>query len=193
MPLFSAQTIRLKDEAIMKTLKGFTLCELLCTLSIVAILTSVGIPSLSNLLDSIRSQDLYHQLFTLIQYSRSRAAFLAADVILCPSTNNKNCINNWQLPLIIFVDKNSNKIRDEDEVIDYTVDFLKKEETLTWRASGTSRYLRYISDGSTASQNGSFRLCPSNKKLENIKKIIIYRSGRARKALKKEITGEDCN
>jgi type IV fimbrial biogenesis protein FimT len=177
----------------MNRLKGFTLCELLCTLSIIAILTSVGLPSLSNLLDSLRLQDLYNQLFTLIQYSRSRAAFLVEDVILCPSADNRTCSNEWQLPLIIFVDKNKNKIRDGKEVIDQVAHLLKRNETLTWRASGTSRYLRYISDGSTASQNGSFRLCPANKRIANIKKIIIYRSGRARKAAKAEITTKDCD
>jgi type IV fimbrial biogenesis protein FimT len=174
-------------------LKGFTLCELLCALSIIAILTSLGTPSLSYLLDRVRSQVVYNQLFTLIQYSRSRAVFLVEDVILCPSIDNETCVNDWQLPLIIFVDKNKNKIRDGNEVIDQIASLLRRDETLTWRASGTSRYLRYISEGSTASQNGSFRLCPASRKRDHIKKIIIYRSGRARSASKAEITIADCD
>jgi type IV fimbrial biogenesis protein FimT len=178
----------------MKPSKGFTFIELVCTTAIATILFSISAPNLTALLESSRSQNLYDHLFTLIQYSRSKAAFLSEDVILCPSFDEKNCINDWQQPLIIFADVNQNRQRDFNEKIDKKVTLIntKANIKLTWRASGSSRYLRYVSDGSTGSQNGSFRICPTSKTLANIKKIIIFRSGRAREAKRKEIRAGDC-
>jgi type IV fimbrial biogenesis protein FimT len=179
----------------MKKGNGFTLCELLCTLTIISVLTTLGIPSFTDLVENTKSQDLYNQLFTLIQYTRSKAAFLNEDVILCPTTDENTCINDWQRPVMIFVDKNRNRRRDNSEDIDRISQLHTTNSTLTltWRASGTSRYLRFISNGSTASQNGSFRICPQSGRLEHTKKIIVYMSGRARSALKSEITAKDCN
>lgn len=176
----------------MKNTNGFTLLELLLTILILSIIVTIGIPSLSSLIESSRSQNIYNNLFTLIQYTRSRAAFLHEDVILCPSENTNTCINNWQKPIIIFVDKNKNRKRDEKELIDRVANLLKDQETITWRASATSRYLRYTSTGETGNQNGTFTICNKNKNMEYTKKIIIYRSGRARKGLTKEIKSNDC-
>jgi type IV fimbrial biogenesis protein FimT len=178
----------------MFTQKGFSLIEVLCVLCITSILITAGTPAFSNIIKGNRSRNLSNQLFRIIQYTRSKAAFLREDVILCPSDDSTTCINNWNIPLIVFVDLNRNKKRDADEKIDQTTHLNKANSSinLTWRASGTSRYLRFISDGSTASQNGSFRICPKDGELAYIKKIILYRSGRAREALKKEITEKDC-
>jgi type IV fimbrial biogenesis protein FimT len=177
-----------------KTLKqrGFTLLELLYVLAITSILYSVAIPSLQSLIASTQRYILNQKLFTLIQYTRSKAAFQAQNVILCPSKDHENCINDWQQPLMIFTDMNNNKRRDEEEVIDRIENIALQNYHINWRASGSSRYLRYVRDGSTSYQNGTFTLCPITKKIEHIEKIIIYRSGRARQGQKHEIKQENC-
>jgi type IV fimbrial biogenesis protein FimT len=171
---------------------GFTLLELLCTLTIISILYSVAIPSFQSFIASTQRNTLEQKLFTLIQYTRSKAAFQATNVILCPSTNQTDCINDWQQPLIIFSDPNDNKRRDNAEIIDRIENIAQKNYPIRWRASGTSRYLRYVSDGSTVYQNGTFTLCPAIDNIEHISKIIVYRSGRARRGRKHEIKGSDC-
>ena len=177
-----------------KTLKqhGFTLLELLYVLAITSILYSVATPSFQSLIASTQRYTLNQQLFTLIQYTRSKAAFQAQNVILCPSKDQKNCINDWQQPLMIFADKNNNKRRDDEESIDKIENITQKNYRIRWRASGTSRYLRYVSDGSTSYQNGTFTLCPTINNIEHIQKIIVYLSGRARQGTKSEIALSDC-
>ena len=172
--------------------RGFTLLELLCTLTIISILYSVAIPSFQSFIASTQRDVLNQRLFTLIQYTRSKAAFQATNVILCPSTNQTDCINDWQQPLMIFSDQNDNKRRDDAEIIDRIENIAQKNYPIRWRASGTSRYLRYVSDGSTVYQNGTFTLCPAMDNIEHISKIIVYRSGRARRGRKHEIKGSDC-
>lgn len=172
--------------------QGFTLLELLYTLAIVFILTSIAIPNFTALIESSRSRHLYNNIFTLIQYMRSKSVFLHSDVIMCPSSDEVNCVNNWQLPLIIFIDINKNKIRDQNEPIDRKIDLLKNGETFIWKASGTSRYLRFHSNGLTSSQNGTFTICPKKENLNNVHKIILFYSGRARKGLEHERTKNSC-
>ncbi|EGG95514.1 Type IV fimbrial biogenesis protein FimT [gamma proteobacterium IMCC1989] len=174
------------------TQRGFTLLELLCTLTIISILHSVAIPSFQSIIASTQRDALKQKLFTLIQYTRSKAAFQATTVILCPSTNQIDCINDWQQPLMIFSDTNDNKRRDNAEIIDRIEDIAQKNYQIRWRASGTSRYLRYVSDGSTVYQNGTFTLCPTIDNIKYISKLIIYRSGRARLGRKHEIKKTDC-
>jgi Tfp pilus assembly protein FimT len=93
---------------------------------------------------------------------------------------------------MIFIDINKNKRRDESEVIDRKVYLSQNGEKLIWRASGTSRYLRFHTNGLTHSQNGSFIICPRNQNIEDTYKIVLYFSGRARTATKEEITSKDC-
>jgi type IV fimbrial biogenesis protein FimT len=176
----------------MKSSTGFTLHESLCVITITAILSTTAVPALQSLISSSRSKQLYYKIFTLIQYVRTKSILLYEDVILCPSTNDKDCVNDWQLPLILFIDQNKNKIRDNNEIIDRKVHLLKKGERFIWRASGTSRYLRFHTNGLTTSQNGSFIICPSSNKPSDIYKIVLYYSGRARTATPQEINPKEC-
>ena len=171
----------------MYTSKGFTLYELLATISIILILTSTAVPALQQLYLSIRAQNLYREIFVLIQYTRSTAAFHSTSVILCPSQNEEHCSSNWQHPLIIFIDGNNNKKRDSNEAIERHADLLNPGEKFVWRAFGSSRYIRFIADGSTEYQSGNFSVCLSNTSIEQIK---LYKTGRARKALPSEIKEE---
>jgi hypothetical protein len=93
---------------------------------------------------------------------------------------------------MIFIDRNNNKRRDKEEIIDRIEHIAQINYLIRWRASGTSRYLRYVSDGSTLYQNGTFTLCPTKNNIDHIQKIIIYRSGRARQGQKSEIKRDDC-
>ncbi len=176
----------------MLTKKGFTLYELLITLFIASILATIGTPYLSSAIKLSHAQNTYYRLFNLIQYTRERAAFLHEDTLMCPSKNQEICINDWSLPIMVFVDNNRNKKRDKNEPIERIEILINEEQTLTWRASGTSRYLRFVSDGSTSAQNGSFRICPRDKNIDYARKIIIYMSGRARSATKQELSDQDC-
>ena len=174
------------------TYNGFTLVELLSTLAIISILHSVAIPSFQSAIASIQRYSAYQNLFTLIQYTRSKAAFQATNVIMCPSINQKDCLNDWQQTLMIFVDANNNKRRDAKEEIDKVANIALSNYSIHWRASGTSRYLRYVDNGSTSYQNGTFTLCPTTNSVEHIQKIIVYRSGRARRGRGNEIRLSDC-
>lgn len=177
----------------MKKSKGLTLIELLMALLILSIIIAIGIPSFQHLLDSNRSRSLTNQLYTLLQYTRSKAVFSSGDVILCPSKNREKCTNDWSSPLIVFIDNNKNEKRDDDETIDREVQLTSKGENIYWRSFGRKPFIRFINDGSTVFQSGNFTICPKNRALKYIKKIVIFRSGRPRLAQPEEIKVDHCD
>lgn len=177
----------------MKKSLGLTLHELLCVVAITSILATIAVPALSAFNQQSRANHLYNYVFTLIQYIRSQSAFLYEDVILCPTTDEFNCVNDWQQPLMLFVDNNKNRRRDESEPIDRKIDLLNEGEKFIWKASGTSRYMRFHTNGLTSSQNGSFTICPNNQNVGHIRKIVLFYTGRARKAESEEIKLSDCS
>lgn len=176
----------------MKRVHGFTLLELLCTVAITSLLFNIATPPLTRLISRAHSISIYNQLLSAIQYTRSKSAFLNEDALLCPTTDNTLCVNDWQLPIMIFIDVNKNRKRDPEETIDRMMSILKQGDRIFWKASGTSRYLRFKGDGSTGAQNGSFYICPVNVDEYSMKRIIMYRSGRARRAREDEIKLSHC-
>jgi len=174
----------------MKKTQGVTLLTLLYTLLIISILHSIAAPSFNELINTTRTNSLLQHIFSLVQHARSTAVFLAEDVLLCPTKDQKQCSSNWQHPLMIFIDKDRNKQRSEDERIDVEVKPLKNNERLLWRGFGSQRYIQFTSDGSTQHQNGSLIIC--SLAIQHTQQIILYRSGRARKARKNEIQYERC-
>ncbi|MFT7387996.1 MAG: type IV fimbrial biogenesis protein FimT [Candidatus Endobugula sp.] len=172
--------------------KGFTLVELMCGLSVSAILFFVAVPSIGLMINAQKQRSTYERLFSLIYYTRLKATFEIYNTILCPSANQTDCINDWQQPLMVFTDINNNKRRDTDEKIDRIEAIGNVNYLIYWRASGSSRYLRYTRNGSTSYQNGTFTLCPKVVDVKHIRKIIIYRTGRARYGRRHEIHAGDC-
>ncbi len=179
--------------SIMKKVKGFTLSELLCTLSIISILSATALPAFTTLIKILRSDTVYRQLFAVIQFTRAQAAVLSNNVILCPSKDGIKCGKDWQSPIIVFIDDNDDKTKDPEEELLRQFTLLKTGEKIHWRNFGNRRYIRYIADGSTEFQSGNLAICFDQTIPNLTKKIIIFKSGRARKARQEEIEDSDCN
>lgn len=70
---------------------GFTLVELLVTISVVAILATVAVPSFNATIRSNRVVGAANELLTMLHYARSEAIRSNALVILCASTDGSTC------------------------------------------------------------------------------------------------------
>ena len=92
---------------------------------------------------------------------------------------------------MIFVDINNDEKRNNNEIILQLIAEPTKDESLNWKASGSKKYLRFKADGSTRNQNGRLTYCLEKNGELYARQIIIYRSGRARRATEEEAT-EKC-
>ena len=87
---------------------------------------------------------------------------------------------------MIFVDKNNIGERDKDEPRLKYLSLLKEGEKLVWRSFGSKPYLSFDTIGTTGYQSGRIALCANSSYSKKVQ-IIVYRTGRARKAKKSEL------
>lgn len=74
--------------------RGFTLVELVVTVSLVAILISIGVPSFQNLIRNNRAIAITNDLVLAIQLARSEAVKQRREMILCRRNSaGDNCEN----------------------------------------------------------------------------------------------------
>jgi type IV fimbrial biogenesis protein FimT len=92
---------------------GFSMTELIVTMSIVAILLAIGIPSFKYVTASNRITTEVNGLLGDMQYARTLAIKQGLPVTVCVSSNQTTCdgggISTWQNGWIVFLDSNSNQ------------------------------------------------------------------------------------
>jgi type IV fimbrial biogenesis protein FimT len=159
-------------DGIMKQ-QGFTLVELIVVCAIIAILASSISSSFGFLIEQVRVQKDVSRLLLMIQTTRQYSINHATTTVLCPTNDNINCVRNWKLPLILFLDNNRNKKRDEDEAIIISFDAFSDDDIFI---SYPKSQIRFNDSGMAGFYNGTLRYCLN----QSIKGIVISRTGRIR-------------
>lgn len=75
---------------------GFTMIELLVTISIAAIMMSIAIPSFQNFLLQSRLTGHTNDLVLAMAYAKSEAVKRGINVSVCASSNSSTCTGTWQ-------------------------------------------------------------------------------------------------
>ncbi len=95
--------------------RGFTLPELLITLGIVAIILSVAVPSITNMVMDNRLVSQLNAVMTDVHLARSEAVKRDVRVIMCrsadPNLNSPTCggsTQNWSTGYLIFTGEDGN-------------------------------------------------------------------------------------
>lgn len=160
--------------------RGFSLIELLTTLTVVAILLTNVIPDLTRIVASEQGTVLTNRLAGALAYARSEAIVKQKIITACQSNNGNDCqrSENWHNGWIIFVDENKNNQRDIEERL-LRVEAAADNGTIaTFRGSaGIRHYVKYKPDGRVY-PNGSFLIC--NPQVGVGKALVLTLSGRLR-------------
>lgn len=94
------------------SVRGFTLLELLVTISILAVLLAVGLPNMRDFIVSNRLSSNVNGFIGLVNYARSEAIVRNQDVVVCPKAATANtCVSTtaWNtLDIQVFVDTDGN-------------------------------------------------------------------------------------
>ena len=85
---------------------GFTLVELVITIAIAAILSTVAAPAMMNIIRNNRIQTEASALVGDMQFARTEAIKRGFNISVCPSSDGASCLttNTWHAGWIVFSD-----------------------------------------------------------------------------------------
>jgi type IV fimbrial biogenesis protein FimT len=158
---------------------GFTLLELLSTITIILIIFGIGIPVLKATLTTNRLATSINALAGTLAYTRSEAIRRNQHVVVCKSNASTVCTRegDWRQGWLVYVDMNQNRSLDEQETILGSHSLTEKIH-VDYRAFGSRHYLVYRPSGTTRT-NGTFTFCDPAYP-ETARALIITKTGRAR-------------
>ena len=107
----------------MKTTRGFTLVELLITLTIIALVLSFGVPMFQDVIRDNRLVSQANAFMGDLNLARSTAVKYQRDASICASTDydsaTPSCTGgtNWAAGWIVWVDRNRDNSVDAGEIV----------------------------------------------------------------------------
>lgn len=156
--------------------KGFTLTELIVSVSVTSILAAIAVPNFNEFIIKMRVDNEISQLHRMLLLTRNSAINSGQRAIVCPLNSSYQCTDQWQNELSVFVDVNDNKKFDANEkviriraaiTIGDKLIYGKGRNKITFKPTGQLSGLA----------NGTFRYCPQRYK-NNSRGIVVARSGR---------------
>jgi len=159
---------------------GFTLIELMITLAILGIFTSLAVPGFSSLIASNRVTIQTNAVLESLSLARSYAISRQKNVHVCQLSdhgdtscgNERGYNSKWSNGLLVFSDENNNATLDSNDQI---LKVMQADETTNIVFNQRGR-LRFFPNGSARS--AGFYLCDSN--LLHHRHVYLLYSGRAR-------------
>lgn len=166
----------------MRSNKGFTLIELVVSMSVMAILLGAAAPSLGSLLEQQRTSAVISSLTTHMASARMAAITRNRRAVLCPSTDGSQCEagTDWSGGWMLFLDDNGNRKADPVEEVMH-VDLEPTSRHLRVVSTSGRQQLRYLPDGRSAGSNLTISIC--NPKGDLLGAVIVNNMGRPRSEL----------
>ena len=144
---------------------GHSMVEVIMAMSILSGVTAIAVPEMSRLLASVRLRSAMHSIADGLHLARSEAVRRNVRVVMCKSTDGKQCTKSgdWAQGWIVFHDLNNSGNVDNGE----TVIYREAPADATLRMTGNDEIEDYVSYStlgkakqlSGAFQAGTFTVC----------------------------------
>jgi len=173
--------------------QGFTLIELIVAIAIVAILSTIALPSMNEFLVKMRVDNQITEMQRLLLTARNMAINTGRNTTVCPLSSSGTCTNNWQNEISVFTnnantlanginfsapttttdsDGNSNTVINDE--------LIKVKEAIKSgdRLQSTQVSVIYTPSGRLLTAAANFSYCPQGKD-DSSRGIIVLVSGRS--------------
>ena len=181
-------------------MKGFTLIELIVTVFIASVLLGISISSWQHFVIKNHVSTLVNRLMSEIYFARSEAIKRHISIVLCPTSNRKNCGGQWNESHLIAVNSNNNSFDHHQAFLNVNSTLILRIENpitkgtvLRWQSFANPSYIIFTPFGFSKTQNGTFIICPQNNDTHYAKAIIINKIGRIRLSQDNDHDGIDEN
>jgi type IV fimbrial biogenesis protein FimT len=154
--------------------RGFTLLDLLITLTVAAILLSLSVPSFSTAIQNNRMTTQVNELNTALSLARSEAVKRNNNITICQSSTGTSCTGNWKDGWIVFADGNDNGAIDDGEEILLVHEALPGDTSIDFSANRVT----YTGAGlATNGASSTFTVCDA-RGTDHAKALVIGPTGR---------------
>ncbi|OYY93121.1 MAG: hypothetical protein B7Y41_13305 [Hydrogenophilales bacterium 28-61-23] len=154
---------------------GFTLIELMVTISIVAIMATIAVPSFIELIRNSRLTSQANDFVLALMYAKSEAIKRVQSVVVCSSSNGTSCAGStsWEQGWIVYQDADGDGTADAGEIM------------RVWSALGGGNTLRtgartsltFQNTGFSIGSNSTFNLCDA-RGVANGRNVVLSPLGR---------------
>lgn len=158
-------------------LPGFTLLELLVTLSVVAVLVAIGLPSFRGLHDRLRADAARMQLVATFATARSTAVTRNLPVSICASQNGRRCEGEWTQGWMIYLDPRKQSHPASAGSVLRLDRPTGSVTTMTVTTTTGRPRLRYTPDGRSIGTNLTVTICVRGRLRGT---VVVSNHGRAR-------------
>ncbi|PCJ21668.1 MAG: hypothetical protein COB04_02885 [Gammaproteobacteria bacterium] len=145
----------------MKASRGYTLIEMMVTVSIAGVILSLAIPSYNNLVNDEYIAGASNQLLGAMRLARSEAVKRKTQVKVCAGNGGRQCAdvnNSWVNGWIVYVDTNNNDAIDDVDTVIKVMRPAGNSLTITPDANLYNLNVTFFSKGQV-SASGNFAFC----------------------------------
>jgi type IV fimbrial biogenesis protein FimT len=157
---------------------GYTLIELIVTLSIALLLASLALQGISQLRRSTDSLFDKRIFIDALSLARTSAISQGRTITSCLSNDGRKCHRDAHVFMLVFADSDNSKTVDPGELI-FQMTFIDQQASMKLRVSGGRHYIRFKATG-TVKEFGSINYCPSHGDARHATRIILNLGGRLR-------------
>ena len=169
--------------------RGFTLVELMVAIAVVAILSVIALPSMSDFLVRMRVDDEISEMQRLLLTARNMAINTGKNTTVCPLASGA-CTTNWAGEISVFTN-NANTLGDSN-AFSINDELVKVKEAI--KLGDQLQYSQisviYTPDGRLLTTAASFNYCPSGK-ADRSRGIDVSISGRSYASSDTDNDGKD--
>ncbi|MBO2627819.1 GspH/FimT family pseudopilin [Shewanella algae] len=166
---------------------GFSLLEVMVAMALLAVLASVGAPSLKSLYEGYRAQTGIKQVQQLLQFARNQAISYGVRVSVCALKDGRCEADAWQQGVTVFSDRNGNLALDDDDKLLFQSGAFDSQDILRYNRDA----IRFLPDGLATGTNGTFKYCPGQANSPHSEALVINQAGRIRHSQDENINCQD--
>lgn len=162
-----------------RRISGLTLIELLVTVSVLAVLLAVGIPSFASLTQRWRVDATIESLVADIRLARSTATRTSRVVVMCARAVDGNCSagNDWSTGWVVFSDLNGDSALDVGEPL--IVERPSQSGMASMPDKTSQAKLKFRANGTLASGKTSVGIRPKDS-AKAVASVVVNAMGRTR-------------